>query len=201
MEPVRCQWCLGDEAMIAYHDNEWGTPVGWPESERDAAADRLQFEFLVLEGAQAGLSWRTILHRRDGYRAAYAKFDPAAVVAFGDADRQRLLADRGIVRNRAKVDASINNARLFVELQRERGSFCSYLWSFADGQPVVNRWRSMDEIPASTELSEKISSDLKKRGFRFVGPTIMYAHLQAIGVVNDHLVDCFRYSVLTQGRS
>ena len=196
-EPRRCEWCLGDEPMIGYHDREWGTPVGLGAGDRDDAAERLQFEFLVLEGAQAGLSWRTILHRRAGYRAAYADFDPGVVASFGEAERSRLLADTGIIRNRAKVDASIGNARCFLELQGQTGSFCAYLWDFVGGTPMVNRWRSMDDIPPSTELSTRISTDLKKRGFRFVGPTIVYAHLQAVGVVNDHVVDCFRYAELT----
>ena len=197
-DPQRCEWCLGDEPMTAYHDREWGSPVGLREVDRNEDAERLQFEFLVLEGAQAGLNWRSILHRRDGYRAAYAGFDVAAVASFDEADRARLLADTRIVRNRAKVESSISNAQCFLELQRQEGSFCSYLWGFVDGGPVVNRWRTMADIPASTELSTRISADLKRRGFRFVGPTIVYAHLQAAGVINDHVVDCFRYAELTQ---
>ena len=187
-EPVRCPWCAGDPRMQAYHDREWGTPV------RDD--DRLQFEFLILEGAQAGLSWRTILHKREGYRRAYHDFAVERVARFGAAEQRALLGDRAIVRNRLKVAASIGNARAFLSVQREFGSFCAYLWRFVDGQPVVGGWRNESEIPASTELSQRVSRDLKARGFRFVGPTIVYSHLQAVGVVNDHLRDCFRFTEL-----
>ena len=175
--------------MQGYHDDEWGTPV-WDD-------DRLQFEFLVLEGAQAGLSWRTILHKRAGYRDAYDGFDVARVAGYGAAERALLLGNRAIVRNRQKVAASIGNARAFLAVQEEFGSFCSYLWGFVDGKPVVGGWRAHTDIPAETELSRQVSQDLKARGFRFVGPTIMYAHLQAVGVVNDHLADCFRFAELT----
>ena len=188
-EPRRCPWCAGDELMQAYHDREWGAPI------RDD--DRKQFEFLVLEGAQAGLSWRTILHKRAGYRRAYGGFDPALVARYGDAERAALLGNPKIVRNRLKVAASIDNARAFLAVRERFGSFCRYLWDFVDGRPVVGGWRGQGEMPAETELSRRISRDLKSRGFRFVGPTIVYSHLQAVGVVNDHLVDCFRFAELT----
>ncbi len=175
--------------MRAYHDREWGTPV-WDD-------DRLQFEFLVLEGAQAGLSWRTILHKRAGYRQAYHGFDPERVARFGEAERAALLANPAIVRNRLKVAASITNARALLALQEECGSFCSYLWRFVDGRPLVGGWPRLADLPAETELSRRVSRDLKARGFRFVGPTIVYSHLQAVGVVNDHVTDCFRFAELT----
>jgi DNA-3-methyladenine glycosylase I len=183
----RCAWCGDHPEYVAYHDTEWGVPV------RD---DRLLFEFLILEGAQAGLSWLTILRRREGYRRAYADFDPQVVARYGDDDRARLLADAGIIRNRAKVDASIGNARAFLEVQDAFGSFSSYIWAFVDGKPIQNAWRSMADLPASTPLSETISRDLKSRGFKFVGPTIVYAHMQATGMVNDHVVSCFRHAEL-----
>ena len=185
-EPIRCGWCLGvSEAYIAYHDEEWGRPV------RDDAG---QFEFLVLESAQAGLSWSTVLHKRAGYRRAFAGFDPAKVARFNSRSIERLVGDAGIIRNRLKIQAAIGNARAFLEVQNAFGSFSSYLWGFVDGRPVVNHWREMREVPASTPLSDAISKDLKARGFKFVGSTIVYAHLQATGLVNDHLVDCFRHA-------
>jgi DNA-3-methyladenine glycosylase I len=158
--------------------------------------DRMLFEFLVLEGAQAGLSWSTILNRREGYRAAYQGFDPRVVAGFGEEQEARLLADAGIVRNRAKVRSSIVNAQAFMTVQQEFGSFDAYIWSFVDGEPIQNAWRSLDELPAATPLSETISKDLKRRGFTFVGPTIVYAHMQATGMVNDHVVGCFRHAEL-----
>lgn len=185
----RCDWCAGDESMRAYHDTEWGTPV-WED-------DRLQFEFLVLEGAQAGLSWRTILRKRAGYRRAYHDFEVARVARYGAAEQAALLANPAIVRNRLKVAASIDNARAFLAVQEQFGSFCSYLWRFVDGQPVVGGWRTAGDVPAATELSRQVSRDLRTRGFRFVGPIIVYSHLQAVGVVNDHLIDCFRFAELT----
>lgn len=185
----RCDWCAGDDSMQAYHDAEWGTPI-WDD-------DRRQFEFLVLEGAQAGLSWRTILHKRAGYRRAYRNFEVARVARYGEAEQAALLADPAIVRNRLKVAASIGNARAFLAVQEQFGSFCSYLWSFVDGRPVVGGWRTGGEVPAETDLSRRVSRDLRARGFRFVGPTIVYSHLQAVGVVNDHVVDCFRHAELT----
>jgi DNA-3-methyladenine glycosylase I len=170
--------------MVAYHDEEWGAPS------RD---DRHLFEMLTLEGAQAGLSWSTILNKRDGYRRAFAEFDPAVVARFGPDDVERLLADPGIVRNRLKVESTIANAPRVLELQQEHGSFASYLWDFVGGEPLVGRWRSITELPAETELSRALSKDLKKRGFRFVGPTVCYAFMQTVGLVNDHTVDCFRF--------
>ncbi len=183
-ERERCPWCGSDPRYVAYHDHEWGVPV------RD---DRTLFEFLVLEGAQAGLAWSTILNKRDGYRRLYDGFDPDTVAGYDDAKLAELLSDPAIVRNRAKVTASISNARAFLDVQGEFGSFSDYIWRFVDGTPIQNAWRTLDELPAVTPLAETISEDLKRRGFRFVGPTIVYAHMQATGMVNDHLVSCFRY--------
>jgi DNA-3-methyladenine glycosylase I len=181
----RCDWCLGvSEAYTAYHDEEWGVPV---------TDDRRQFEFLVLESAQAGLSWSTVLHKRDGYRRAFAAFDPERVARFNRRSVERLVGDAGIIRNRRKIEAAIGNARAFLELQAQHGSFSQWLWGFIDGRPVVNRWRSMSEVPATTPLSDLVSRELKARGFRFVGSTIVYAHLQATGLVNDHLLGCYRH--------
>ncbi|GIK35637.1 MAG: DNA-3-methyladenine glycosylase I [Gammaproteobacteria bacterium] len=184
----RCPWSEGvSPAYLEYHDSEWGVPV------RD---DRRQFEFLVLEGAQAGLSWATILHRREGYRRAFAGFDPARVARFTAARQARLLLDPGIIRNRLKIAAAVGNARAFLAVQEEFGSFSDYIWRFVDGRPVQNRWRHPREVPATSAVSDALSRDLKARGFRFVGSTIMYAHLQATGLVNDHLVGCFRHRPL-----
>jgi DNA-3-methyladenine glycosylase I len=184
--PSRCDWCLGvSEAYLRYHDEEWGRPV------RDDAG---QFEFLVLESAQAGLSWSTVLHKRAGYRRAFAGFDPEKVARFNSRSIERLMGDAGIIRNRLKIQAAIGNARAFLAVREEFGSFSAYLWDFVDGRPVVNRWRAMREVPAATPLSDRISKDLKARGFKFVGSTIIYAHLQATGLVNDHLVGCFRHA-------
>jgi DNA-3-methyladenine glycosylase I len=181
---VRCDWCLGvSEAYLAYHDEEWGRPV------RDDAG---QFEFLVLESAQAGLSWSTVLHKRAGYRRAFAGFDPEKVARFNRRSVERLVSDPGIIRNRLKIEAAIGNARAFLDVRDHFGTFSAYLWGFVDGTPVLNQWREMRQVPASTPLSDKISKDLKARGFKFVGSTIVYAHLQATGLVNDHLVGCFR---------
>lgn len=180
----RCAWCGEDELYVAYHDDEWGVPV------RD---DRTLFEFLTLEGAQAGLSWITILRKREGYRRLFAEFDPSEVASFDEARIQALLADPAIVRNKAKVRGTVTNARHFLEVQAEFGSFSDYMWGFLDGVPIQNTWRSMADIPATTPLSDTISKDLKKRGFTFVGPTIVYAHMQATGMVNDHVVACFRH--------
>ncbi|MBK6769990.1 MAG: DNA-3-methyladenine glycosylase I [Ardenticatenales bacterium] len=189
---VRCQWSGTDVDYVRYHDTEWGVPVH---------DDRKHFEFLILEGAQAGLSWLTILRRREGYRRAFADWDANAVARYGDADAARLLGDSGIIRNRAKIAAAIGNARAFLDVQAEFGTFDAYLWRFVDGRPVQNAWRSMAELPAETPASQALSRDLKARGFKFVGPTIVYAHMQAVGMVNDHTVDCFRYRVLGgQGR-
>ncbi|MBC7160834.1 MAG: DNA-3-methyladenine glycosylase I [Immundisolibacter sp.] len=182
----RCPWAR--RALdIAYHDSEWGVP------QHD---DRRLFEFLILEGAQAGLSWSTILNKRPAYRAAYCDFDVARVAAFDDADRARLLADAGIVRNRLKIDASIGNARAFLAVQAEFGSFDRYLWQQVDGRTIHNVWHEMSAVPARTVLSDALSADLKRRGFRFVGSTICYAYLQAVGVVNDHLQSCPRWAAL-----
>ncbi|MDA9347902.1 DNA-3-methyladenine glycosylase I [Porticoccaceae bacterium] len=183
-ENRRCTWCGDDPLYQQYHDREWGVPC------RD---DRTLFEFVVLEGAQAGLSWITVLRKRETYRKAFANFDVRRVAAFDDSDVERLLQDPGIVRNRLKVASTITNARHFIELQKEHGSFSDYLWGFVDNQPIVNHWTSLAEIPVSTELSDKISKEMKKRGFKFFGTTICYAFLQAVGVVNDHTRDCFRY--------
>ena len=190
MERTRCEWAgTSSEALIAYHDEEWGTPS------RD---DRHLFEMLTLEGAQAGLSWSTILNKREGYRAAFAGFDPEAVARFGPRDVERLLQDAGIVRNRLKIESTLANAPRVLELQAEHGSFSDYLWSFVDGEPLVGGWGSLAELPVETDLSRALSKDLKKRGFRFVGPTVCYAFMEAVGLVNDHTVDCFRYAELTR---
>ena len=183
-EKTRCGWCGDDPLYVAYHDEEWGVPV---------YDDRTLFEFLILEGAQAGLSWSTILKKREGYRAAFDGFDPAIVARYDERKTAELLADPGIVRNRLKVASALSNARAFLEVQEEHDSFSDYIWAFVDGTPIQNEWRTLAEIPAKTPLAETISKDLKKRGFRFVGPTIVYAHMQATGMVNDHQVGCFRY--------
>lgn len=172
---------------VEYHDSEWGFPVH---------DDRVLFEFLILEGAQAGLSWSTILKKRENYRRALARFDPRRVARFTAKDKRRLLKDPGIVRNRLKIEATVTNAQRFLEVQKEFRSFDRYLWSFVDGKPIVNRPQTMKDVQPRTELSDRISKDLGKRGFRFVGSTIVYAYLQAVGVVNDHLRDCFRYDEL-----
>jgi DNA-3-methyladenine glycosylase I len=180
----RCEWAAS-ELSIPYHDLEWGTPVH---------DDHKLFEFLVLEGAQAGLSWETILRKRDNYRAAFDNFDPQLVAAYGDEKAAALLSDPGIVRNRLKIASAIRNAQAFLQVQAEFGSFDAYLWGFVDGKPVVNAWKNLGELPASTPLSDALSKDLKKRGFNFVGSTICYAFMQAVGLVNDHKVTCFRYA-------
>ena len=185
----RCPWARR-APDIAYHDHEWGVP------QHD---ERALLEFLILEGAQAGLSWSTILAKRAAYRVAYQDFDPAAVATFGEADRARLLADAGIVRNRLKIDASIGNARAFLAVQAEFGSFDRYLWQWVDGRALHNVWHDMAQVPARTPLSDALSADLKRRGFRFVGSTICYAYLQAVGVVNDHLQGCPRWAALVGG--
>ncbi len=187
MSYQRCSWCGDDELYCRYHDEEWGVPLH---------DDRRLFEFLVLEGAQAGLSWLTILRRREGYRRAFADFDPARVAAFSEGDFERLLGDTGIIRNRAKIRSAIRNAQAFLRIQKEYGSFDTWIWDFVDHKPIVNKFDSDEEIPASTALSEKISRELKARGFSFVGPTIVYAHMQATGMVNDHLRSCFRWEQL-----
>lgn len=185
---MRCGWCGDDPLYCAYHDSEWGVPVH---------DDRLLFEFLVLEGAQAGLSWITILRKRENYRRAFDEFDPHKVARYSEARIEKLLQDPGIVRNRLKVNAAVTNARAFLETQAEFGSFDRYIWQFVDGRPIRNRWRSLSEVPAKTAESDAMSKDLVRRGFKFVGSTICYAHMQATGMVNDHTVDCFRHRELT----
>lgn len=193
MSPPRCQWASsGNDLYTAYHDHEWGVPV---------YDDRLLFEYLTLEGAQAGLSWSTILNKREGYRSAFADFDPKAVSAFGEQDIERLMADAGIVRNRAKIQSTISNAERFLEVQAEFGSFDDYLWRFVDGAPIHNEWQRADQVPVSTIQSDALSKDLKRRGFKFVGSTIMYAFMQAIGMVNDHTADCFRWQQLRDSQA
>ena len=186
-EKSRCGWCTSDPLYIKYHDEEWGVPV---------YNDRTHFEFLVLESAQAGLSWLTILKRREGYRAVYDGFDPEKVAAYNTQKINTMLNDTRIIRNRLKIESSINNADGFLEIVEEKGSFSDYLWAFTDGKQLVNHWKTLDDLPANTALSDAISKDLKSRGFKFVGSTTIYAHLQAAGIVNDHLVSCFRYTEL-----
>ncbi len=181
---TRCEWAGSDPLYLDYHDREWGVPVH---------DDRLLFEFLVLEGAQAGLSWITILRKRDRYRRVFDRFDPAKVARYGETKIAELMDDPGIIRNRLKVEAAVANARAFLEIQKEFGSFDRYIWRFVDGKPLQNRFHRLAELPACTDQSKAMSRDLKKRGFKFVGPTICYAFMQAVGLVNDHVVDCFRY--------
>jgi len=190
-ELKRCGWSVSDPLYIDYHDLEWGVPVH---------DDRRLFEFLVLEGAQAGLSWLTILKRREGYRKAFDGFDVKKVARYDETDLKRLLADRGIIRNRLKISSAISNAWAFLDIQEEFGSFDSYIWKFVEGRPIVNRLRTLRQIPARTALSDRISKALKDRGFSFVGSTIVYAHMQATGMVNDHLVGCFRHKQLAAGK-
>jgi DNA-3-methyladenine glycosylase I len=180
----RCAWTGANELMMAYHDTEWGVPLH---------DDQKLFEFLILEGMQAGLSWSTILNKRENFRRAFAEFDVEKVAHFGTREINRLLQDAGIIRNRLKIEAAINNAQRFIEVQKEIGSFDAYIWGFVNGRPIQNGFKSLQEIPAKTLLSDAISKDLKARGFKFVGSTIIYAHMQATGMVNDHTVDCFRY--------
>jgi DNA-3-methyladenine glycosylase I len=184
----RCEWVSGaDDVMTAYHDEEWGVP---------SHDDRHLFELLTLEGAQAGLSWSTILRKREGYRRLFAGFDPEAVAGFAEQDVERLLLDPAIVRNRLKVESTIVNASRVLEVQVEHGSFAAYLWEFVGGKPIAGNFRTLSELPAETPLSKALSKDLKSRGFRFVGPTVCYAFMQAVGVVNDHTTDCFRFREL-----
>jgi DNA-3-methyladenine glycosylase I len=187
---ARCPWCGDDPAYRRYHDQEWGVPV------RD---DRTWFEFLLLEGAQAGLSWLTILRKREAYRQAFASFDAAAVAEFGPSDVDRLMNDSGIVRHRLKIESAIGNARAFLELKSRFGSFDRWIWERVGGQAIVNRFERQDQVPASTPLSTSISRSLKQHGFGFVGPTTVYALMQATGLVNDHLVSCFRWAQVSQG--
>ncbi|WP_353118276.1 DNA-3-methyladenine glycosylase I [Nitratidesulfovibrio sp.] len=187
---TRCPWARAPEE-IAYHDTEWGVPV------RD---DRIHFEFLVLEAAQAGLSWLTILRKREGYRRLFADFDPTVVARYTQADVERLLGDAAIVRNRLKVESAVHNARLFLDVQARHGSFDAFIWNFVDGRPVCNQWRELAQVPATTPLSDTVSRELKRLGFKFVGSTVIYAHLQATGLVNDHLTSCFRHAEVAAER-
>lgn len=184
----RCQWAT-TEFSIPYHDGEWGVPVH---------DDRLLFEMLTLEGAQAGLSWITVLRKREGYRKLFANFDVQKVARFTPKRVEKLMLDARIIRNRLKIESTITNAKAFIKVQEEFGSFDQYFWGFVDGKPIQNRWKSLKEIPAKTALSDTISKDLKRRGFKFVGSTVIYAHLQAAGLVNDHTVDCFRYKEIAK---
>lgn len=184
-EKTRCRWCGTNPLYVDYHDNEWGVPV---------YDDQKLFEFIILEGAQAGLSWITILKRREDYRKAFYNFDVEKVAQMTEKDMQHLLTHSNIIRNRLKVRSSVGNAKAFLKIQEEFGSFSNYQWCFVDGEPIQNNWKSIKNVPAKTEAAEEFSRDLKRRGFSFVGPTIMYAHMQAVGMVNDHTSDCFRYS-------
>lgn len=189
---TRCGWSTSDPLYEKYHDTEWGVPL------RD---DRKLFEFLILEGAQAGLSWVTILRKRENYRAAFSRFDPRKVARYDTKKIRRLLRNEGIIRNRLKIEATVRNARAFLAVQQEFGSFSRYVWRFVENAPIQNSWNSLKEIPASTPASIALSKDLKKRGFNFVGPTICYAFMQATGMVNDHIVGCFRHSEVRQSRN
>ncbi len=183
----RCDWAnTGDELLARYHDLEWGVAV------RD---DRKQFEFLVLESAQAGLSWLTVLRKRENYRRAFRDFDPQKVARFTTSRVEKLLGDAGIIRNRRKIEAAVNNAQRFLEIQREFGSFCSYIWSFVDERPIQNRWQAQSDLPATSRESDALARDMKRRGFKFLGSTVLYAHMQSTGMVNDHLQHCFRYKL------
>ncbi len=183
----RCPWCGDDPLYTKYHDEEWGVPVH---------DERKHFEFLVLESAQAGLSWITILRKRENYRIAYDNFDPDKVANYSEEKINELLQNSGIVRNRRKIEASINNAKMFLNIQKEFGSFDNYIWKFVNYRPVINSWESISDVPATSTLSDEVSKDLKKRGFKFLGSTIIYSHLQATGIINDHIVNCFRYNDL-----
>lgn len=184
----RCGWVPENDLLYCkYHDEEWGVPI---------YDDQKLFEFLTLETFQAGLSWRTVLYKRENFRKAFAGFDVEKVAAFNELDVERLLADAGIIRNKLKIRAAITNAQAFLQVAASHGSFSRYIWSFVDNKPVVNRWTSLSEIPAKTELSDRISKDLKQKGFKFVGSTVVYAHMQATGMVNDHTIDCFRYNAV-----
>jgi DNA-3-methyladenine glycosylase I len=182
----RCPWCGSDELYVKYHDEEWGVPVH---------DDKKHFEFLVLESAQAGLNWLTVLRKREHYRKAYDGFDALKVSQYNEEKVNELMQNAGIIRNRRKIEASINNAKHFLEIQNEFGSFDSYIWSFVKNQPVLNHWEDISQVPATSELSDNVSKDLKARGFKFLGTTIVYAHLQATGIINDHLTTCFRYNL------
>lgn len=187
----RCPWCTKFEQYIQYHDKEWGVPVH---------NDKIHFEFLILEGAQAGLSWSTILKKREGYRKIFADFNPEKVARFSEKKLEKILLDPAIVRNRLKVYAAVNNAKRFLEVQKEFGGFDKYIWQFVNNKPIVNKWKTMKQVPATTRESDALSKDLISRGFKFVGSTVMYAHMQACGLVNDHLIDCFRYNHLQHSK-
>ena len=189
MSVHRCGWCEKDDLYIQYHDREWGVPVH---------DERTLFEFLILETMQAGLSWHTVLKKREAFRSAYNNFDVNTVARFTSNDVERLMLDAGIIRNRAKITASIANARAFLRVAEEWGSFDAYIWNFVDGRPVINAWSALSHLPATTPLSDRISKDLRARGFAFVGSTVVYAHMQATGMVNDHLTSCFRYGEVQQ---
>jgi len=184
MEKQRCPWCLSSEKYIKYHDEEWGKPVH---------DDAVHFEFLVLESAQAGLSWITVLNKRENYRKSYDGFDVKKAAQYGPDKIKELMANEGVIRNLKKIEASINNAVRFIEIQQEFGSFDKYIWNFTGFKPIVNKWKTLSELPPFSALSDNVARDMKKRGFKFLGSTVMYAHLQAVGIINDHLIDCFRY--------
>lgn len=186
---TRCPWPKDDELMIKYHDEEWGVPVH---------NDRKLFEFLLLEGFQAGLSWRTILHKRKNFRKAFDNFDFNKIAEYDKRKINSLMKDEGIIRNKLKIQAAVTNAKAFIQIRKEFGTFDKYIWSFVNYKPIINKFKSSEELPARTELSDKISDDLKKRGFKFVGSTVIYAHMQATGMVNDHLVSCYRYKKLNR---
>ncbi len=188
---MRCSWCGDNPLYVKYHDEEWGVPV---------YDDRIHFEFLVLESAQAGLSWLTVLKKRENYRKAYEDFDPKIVAEFDQEKIEELMENEGIIRNRKKIEASVNNARIFMEIQREFGSFSSYIWSFVGGKQLVSFNESIEELPAKTPQSEALAKDMKKRGFKFLGPVILYSHMQATGLVNDHIISCFRYKEVSESK-
>ena len=191
MDKLRCTWCGDDSLYMKYHDSEWGVPV---------FDDKLLFEFLVLETFQAGLSWITILRKRENFRMAFDNFDYKRIARYDESKYDELLLDSGIIRNKLKIKAAINNAQLFMDIQKEEGSFSNYLWNFSNGKPIQNNWEQMNQVPATTDLSDAISKAMKKKGFKFVGSTVIYAYMQAIGMVNDHIKTCFRYDqIKTQG--
>ncbi len=191
MDKSRCTWCGDDSLYMKYHDSEWGVPV---------FDDKLLFEFLVLETFQAGLSWITILRKRENFRMAFDNFDYKRIARYDESKYDELLLDSGIIRNKLKIKATINNAQLFMDIQKEEGSFSNYLWNFSNGKPIQNNWEQMNQVPATTDLSDAISKAMKKKGFKFVGSTVIYAYMQAIGMVNDHIKTCFRYDqIKTQG--
>lgn len=185
MEKEKCPWCLGFEQYINYHDEEWGVPV---------LDDNKQFEFLILESAQAGLSWSTILKRRENYRQAFADFNPKKVAQFDSKKIEELVQNTGIIRNRAKIEAAINNAKIFLDIQKEYGSFTRFIWYFVNGKQIQNQWKTLKEVPTTTTISDELAKAMKKKGFKFIGSTILYAHMQAVGLINDHLITCPRHA-------